>query len=174
MIRVNKLIQDADYGAYLRKIQHCEADRRFCRHDFQHMVDVARITYLLLMETGDLKLLMEQHGIIPQAKAREIIYAAGVLHDIGRWLEYETNEDHAVAGARLATALLERTGFTAGEALLICQGIKEHRLTEGTAGMLGSYLARADDLSRPCASCRAQDECYKFHRMETRQHLLMY
>jgi HD superfamily phosphodiesterase len=174
MLRINRLIQDAEYNTYLRQIQQREANRQFCRHDYQHMVDVARITYLLLLESGDLKPFMEQYGIPMQATAREIVYAAGILHDIGRWREYDTNEDHAVVGARLAASLLQRAGFAAAEVLLICQAVREHRLDDGSAGMLGSYLARADDLSRPCANCNSRYECYKYQRMETSKQLLIY
>lgn len=174
MVRVDWLIRDPDYCHYLEENRCREVNRRYCRHDLQHMIDVARITYMLFLETGDLKPFMAQYELSQLTTAREIIYAAGMLHDIGRWQEYDTHEDHALIGARLAPALLHRAGFSNAEAKVICHAVKAHRQAGEGAGMLGCHLSRADGLSRLCARCLAREECHKLSRMETRQHMLVY
>lgn len=174
MVRVDRLIRDPEYGQYLEENRCREVNRRYCRHDLQHMIDVARITYLLFLETGDLNSFMEQYELAQLATAREIIYATGILHDIGRWQEYDTDEDHALIGARLAPALLYRAGFSNAEVQMICRAVKAHRQAGDGAGILGRHLSRADDLSRLCASCLAREDCHKLSRMETRQHMLVY
>ena len=40
------------FRSVLTKTQQAEEDREFCKHDLQHFVDVARITYILLLESG--------------------------------------------------------------------------------------------------------------------------
>lgn len=174
MVRVDRLIRDPEYCQYIDE-NHCrEVNRRYCRHDLQHMIDVARITYLLFLEAGDLNPFMEQCELVQLTTAREIIYAAGLLHDIGRWQEYDTHEDHAIIGARLAPALLHRAGFTDAEVEVICRAVKEHRRAGDGAGILGSHLSRADDLSRLCVRCLAREDCHKLSRMETGHHMLVY
>lgn len=171
--RVDKILNDPRYRECLERNAACETTRRFCRHDLQHMLDVSRITYMLVLEDGTPGDEAVQ-GIVGESPAvvKEIIYAAGLLHDMGRWRQYETGEDHAAAGARLAAPVLERAGFTAVEREIITTAIREHRTGGGEASKLGQYLRRADDLSRPCAFCQARAECYKLDRMETAGMLL--
>ena len=84
MIRVNKIIENKMYWEHLDKIEVYEKDREFCRHNIGHFLDVCRIAWILNLE-GNLAL------------SKEVIYATGLLHDIGRWLQYENGEDHALA-----------------------------------------------------------------------------
>ncbi|WP_238492479.1 HD domain-containing protein [Desulfotruncus alcoholivorax] len=160
-------MNDNYYRECLEHNAVAEVERRFCRHDLQHMLDVARITYMLVLEDAC------QKGHDTAMLTREIIYAAGLLHDLARWLEYETGEDHAVAGARLAGPVLDRSGFNDREKEVILTAIREHRAgAEEKTSSLGRYMARADDLSRPCYNCKARNECYKIGRMETSGNLL--
>jgi len=46
-------------------------------------------------------------------------YSAGLLHDIGRWKEYQGEGDHAGHSAALAESILERAGFKPSEQKLI-------------------------------------------------------
>jgi uncharacterized protein len=152
MARVNMLLEHGDYIRYLRKIDGLEEERRFCKHGFEHGLNVARIAYSYMLEIGETCL------------AKEGIYAAALLHDIGRWVEYETGEDHAEASARLALPLLEACSFTPEEIQLIIKGIREHRLHhEGNLTLLGEALALADDWARDCGHCSAQNQCHKFY-----------
>jgi hypothetical protein len=160
------------------------------------MLDVARITYMLVLEdcflvdaltigmSGNLPLLKildnKEHkdgaaataipGMLRQVK--EIIYAAGLVHDMARWVEYETGENHAAAGARMAGEVLGRAGFNSAEQRIITDAIREHRTGGTEASLLGQYICRADDLARPCSRCAARDDCYKISRMETAGMLL--
>ncbi len=197
MHRVNRILNDSRYKECVERNAVCERSRRFCRHDLRHMLDVARITYMLVLEEGCsvsgtavtgvpgdpvLLKILGGAGIKYDAaaaggpgllvQARELIYAAGLLHDMARWVEYETGEDHAAAGARMAGEVLDRVGFNTAEQKIISTAISEHRTGGPDASLLGQYICRADDLVRPCSRCAARDECYKISRMETAGMLL--
>lgn len=150
MERVNKLMRDPAFQEYMNRIAGHEEERAYCRHTFDHALTVARIAYAYLLE---------RHS--PMAK--EVIYAAALLHDIGRFVEYETGADHAAAGAELAGPLLERAAFAQEEREIIRQAIREHRKGPGDElSVLGRALALADDWGRDCRSCQAQKDCHKF------------
>ena len=173
MDRLDRLLKDEVYRGYLDKNAAAEMDRKFCRHTFQHMVDVARIAYILLLETGDIRRFMEENDFNLRL-AREVIYTAALLHDIGRWKEYAAGEDHAKAGAVLAQELLLKTGFSEAETEIITRGIREHRRLPEQKSLLGKYLHKADRLSRQCTRCEAAGECYKIAQMETGRIELVY
>jgi len=152
MTRVNKLLEHEDYICYIEKIDEVEKERFFCKHGFEHGLNVARIAYAYMLEKGETILL------------KEAIYSAALLHDIGRWVEYETGEDHAKVSARLALPLLEVCGFALEDIQMILTGIREHRQhREDNLTPLGEALALADDWSRDCRHCSAQNQCHKFN-----------
>jgi len=154
MARVNRLLEYEDYIHYMEKISRFEKERHFCKHGFEHGLNVARVAYAYLLEKGE--------GILP----KELVYAAAFLHDIGRWVEYQTGEDHAEVSARLALPLLEACQFSAEDIQVILQGIREHRRSpEDNLSRLGEALARADDWARDCRHCSAQTLCYKFNQV---------
>jgi len=97
--RIESVLNNAFYLDCLGRNKEREAERAFCRHDFQHMVDVARISYILALESGDLNRFQDLYSLPDLAAAREIIYSAGLMHDLARWVQYDTGEDHAAAGA---------------------------------------------------------------------------
>lgn len=151
MPRVNRLIQHELYNQYYRKNEEAEAKRIYCRHGADHGLSVARISYIYLFERNEISL------------GKEVIYAAGLLHDIGRWVEYETKEDHAQVSARLARPILRDCGFKDQEIELILQAILEHRRKPDEAlSLLGQALAQADDWSRDCKNCQSKMTCYKY------------
>lgn len=153
MSRVNKLLEHKDYISYMTKIEVLEKERLFCKHGFEHGLNVARIVYAYLLEKGEIPLL------------KEIVYAAAFLHDIGRWREYESGEDHAEASARLALPLLEACRFSDEDTKVILKGIREHRRQpESNLTPLGAALALADDWERDCRHCSVQGQCYKFNK----------
>jgi len=156
MEAVQKLIRDPDYLHYLSLTKNYEAGRRYCCHNFNHLLDVARIAWILCLER-QIKL------------SRPVVYAAALLHDIGRFAEHEDGKiDHATESAALAAPLLARYGFSVAEIMLIQQAILAHRQPPETAtDLLGAVLAEADDLSRLCYDCLAQGSCYKAERMPT-------
>lgn len=169
MQRVQRILNNANFCAHLEKIAALETERRFCRHDLQHFVDTARISYILFLEA-----VSTEAGTAVQEDMRPMIYAAGLLHDIGRWIEYEQGEDHALASARLAEEILSEVGFGLEEGQQICRAIQEHRGGSQVRSLLGQYLYRADKLARPCLSCDAKDACYKYEVMIKNRCLLEY
>jgi uncharacterized protein len=118
--------------------------------------------------------LIEDNNLSGAQAAKEVVYAAGILHDIGRWRQYETGEDHSVIGAELAAEILERTNFTPQEIRVITRAIREHRSQREGMSTLGELLYRADNLSRACHECSAKNKCYKFSTMETGNLVLIY
>jgi len=172
MERIEKLLSLPLYQQYLNKNQEKEKDRKFCIHDWQHFLDVARLTYILVLEGKEKDKLIEEAGSLEQVK--ELVYAAALCHDLGKWKQYETGEDHALVSAVLARALLLAANFSAEETSLICQAIEEHRTASNPKTVLGIYLKKADKLARLCRFCQAQDECYKSEEMETAHCYLVY
>jgi HD superfamily phosphodiesterase len=153
MDRVNRLLDNDKYISYIEKIEFMESERQFCRHGFEHGLSVARISYAYMLEKGDLII------------AKDCVYAAGFLHDIGRWVEYQTGEDHAEASARLALPLLDECRYNVLEIEIILRAIREHR-RHGEQGLtiLGEALSLADEWARDCRNCSAQTQCYKFNQ----------
>lgn len=151
MKRINRLIQRQDYQKHLQKTYDLEQTRVYCKHGFDHLLAVARIAYIYLLEQGEYSL------------QKELVYTAALLHDLGRWVEYQTGEDHAEASARLALPLMEEEGFSHEEIDLIQKAILEHR-KHGDAHLstLGTALAKADDWARDCLNCTARQTCHKF------------
>lgn len=152
MEKINRLLEEPEFKRHVQKNLEAEATRIFCRHDMAHYLDVCRIAWILTLERG-LKL------------DKEVVYAAGLLHDTGRWLEYETGEDHARASARLALPILQRCGFTSAECLAIQEAIAAHRVKEH-ASDLSRILFEADKKSRMCSACDAKGQCKKFQNGE--------
>lgn len=172
MYRVDSILNDPWYKSCLNSNAYWEQDRRFCRHDYQHMLDVARIAYMLVLENNCLDKIAAPATPGTFLNSKEIIYAAGILHDMARWLQYKEGQDHAEAGARMAEPVLYRAGFDPHEKDIIITAIREHRTPSPNASLLGQYICRADDLARPCNRCAAQADCYKINRMETVRLLL--
>ena len=165
MNRTDNILTHAMFIDYLGLIAAKEVTRKFCCHDLQHLIDTARITYILVLESGDK---------VSKEFTKDMIYAAALLHDIGRWQEYETGEDHAKVSCRLAEPILIDTGFSPEEIKIICTGILEHRKLPQDPSLLGELLYKADKLSRPCYSCVARCDCYKFKNTDKQEDLLTY
>ena len=100
MERVNAICRHALWRESVDEIARLEQDRAFCRHDRTHFLDVARLAYIENLERG--------LGV-----DKELIYAAALLHDIGRHLQYTQNIPHDEAGAQLLYTLVpeQRTVF---------------------------------------------------------------
>ena len=150
MERIDKILQHELYKEYVGKIELAERDREFCKHDMVHFLDVCRLAMVLyLKEQADAKDIKE-----------EWIYAAGILHDIGRWQEYEEGIRHEVASSQLAPAILRGCDFFEEEIEEICTAIGNHRNKDiKDQSSLSGILYRADKMSRPCFSCKAEKIC---------------
>ena len=165
MDRIQRLKADAFYQECLSLNGDRERDRLFCCHDYQHMLDVAQISYKIV-GTGSLYEFAVKEGLSGVNGASEVVLAAGLLHDIGRWRQYDTGEDHALVGAAMARPVLESAGFLKEEIKAIVRAIGEHRRAGPGASYLGRVICLADDLSRPCDKCKARLDCYKYEYME--------
>lgn len=141
MDRVDKILQHETFRRHLAEIRKRETDRKFGKHDLSHLLDVARIGEILNLEGG-------------LGLDRELVYAAALLHDIGRDVEYENGTEHDLAGAEIAPQILRDCGFDPQETEQIADAIRSH----GDAGVAGEgslrgILYRADKASRPCFAC---------------------
>lgn len=131
----------------MEKLKSLEQDRIYCRHGVDHLLDVARLSYIEVLER-ELNI------------SREMVYGAALLHDLGRAEQYELGTPHDVAGARLAEIILKDCGFSTSETESIVSAISGHRRQEtGAQADLPGILYRADKASRQCLFCEAQDSC---------------
>ncbi len=174
MKRIDLLMKDEQYNEYLRRNQEEEASLTFCPHDIRHHIDVARIAYILILENNDLNFFVRDAELTGKLAGKEVIYAAGLLHDIGKWQEYKTGLDHAASGSRLAKDILASSYFTPNESEIICRAIYEHRNLNRDMSFLGERILRADNLSRVCSHCEIWAECPRFARKEKPLYSLEY
>lgn len=142
--RVDAIWHDTLYQREYTRLQELERDRAFCRHGLRHLMDVARIMWILNLERGC--------GL-----GREAVYAAALLHDIGKAEQYETAEPHELAGARIAAEILDglepALRFDDAERAAILTAIRGHRRLRTDAEPLERLLFQADKASRPCFAC---------------------
>lgn len=158
MVRLQRILENSHYKEYYTANVQAEAERVFCRHNIEHYAAVARVAYILWLQ-GEVECAeLEKLGV---DEAKEIIYTAAFLHDIGRFLEYaDKSLDHAVESEKLSRPLLEEAGFSRGEQDVILKAIRNHR-TKGTKGF-DLLIYRADKESRLCCLCPALADCKKF------------
>lgn len=145
MKNIDIIMNNSMYTESLEKLKKYEENREFCNHTIEHFIDVARITYIMVLEE-DLKV------------SKEVIYAIGLLHDIGRVKQYEEGIHHDIASVDMSREILKETSFTEEEVKIILNGIANHR--KESDNKLEEIIYRADKLSRQCFSCKAENECY--------------
>lgn len=147
MERIDNICGHALWRSYIEKNRQLEKDRIFCGHDTDHFLDVARLAYIEDLERN-LNI------------SKELIYAAALLHDIGRHLEYLEGIPHDKASAMLAGDILNDCGFDTQEQNEIISAIAQHRTAEtAMKDDLAGLIYRADKKSRPCLFCRAEKLC---------------
>ncbi len=147
MERVNQILHHPLFQDKLAEIDRLEQKRIFCRHGLEHLLSVARLAYLRSLE--------EELGL-----ERELIYAAALLHDIGRGEQYLRGTPHDEAGAAYAEEILTDCGFSPVERAAVVQAISGHRSPEAAAEpTLRGVLYRADKESRLCFCCPAAEQC---------------
>lgn len=149
MNKIDLILSNSTFKENLVRIKETEKDRVYCLHGLEHLLDVARIGYIINLE--------EDLGY-----EKEIIYAMALLHDIGRNLEYQNGASHHEVGGEIALGILREAGFKASECELICDAIKSHKELENKEDnrSLNYLLYKADKLSRNCFACKAIDSCY--------------
>lgn len=157
MKRVNDILFDNEFRENLKKIDEFEKNRIYCCHGMNHLLDVARIASIRAVD--------EELDI-----DRDIIYVTALLHDIGRVRQYEYGEDHDKAGVVIAESILGRYDFTTEEIVLITSAIAGHRgedntpntlndAQQSTSDVLKILIKTADNESRLCFLCEAEDTC---------------
>ena len=145
MTRVQNIFNHPDYQDSIKKTTEAEAERVFCRHGLEHCLSTARIAYIFSLERG--------YGI-----PKDIIYAAALLHDIGRWKQYRDGTPHHTAGAEIAAPILADAGFSDSECRQILDAIAGHR-DSNAQEPLSQAIYDADKASRCCFMCDAQQVC---------------
>ena len=145
MSRIDRIIQNPQYVDTLKRLQVLETDRIFCRHDISHFMSVARLMWIEVLE--------QQLPV-----DREVVYAAALLHDIGRVAQMEHGIPHEQASAEFAQQILPDAGFNEEELREVTAAILSHR-KESTTSTLGRILYQADKRSRACWCCGASDLC---------------
>ena len=91
---------------------------------------------------------------------KEEIYTAALLHDVGRFVQYEDGTPHQLASLPFAKELMERYGYEEEEKARILRAIENHRnraIREEKS--LTGIIYRADKMSRSCFGCKAEKEC---------------
>lgn len=147
--RYSYIIENELYKSHLQKIEEYEKERVFCHHDPVHFMDVARIGMILnLNEKYHLK--------------KDVIYAAALLHDIGRDVQYMDGTPHEKASVEIAKKILSmaESDYSEKEKKKILKAIENHRNEKiKNKKNLSGLLYRADKLSRPCYFCKAFADC---------------
>ncbi len=147
MERVHKIISNSRFRNLIEKLNFFEKDRKYCGHGLTHCFDVARIAYIISLEE---KLTIN----------KDIIYAASLLHDLGRVTQYESNIPHNIAGAEIAANILKECDFDNNEIIIITDAILCHRkYLSRKKDDIASLLYKADKLSRLCFECISSDTC---------------
>ena len=159
MERLQAVLDHPDFRSCLALTAVHEEKRRFCRHDLAHAYDVARIFYIFWLQQNCSAGTDRQDDPCAES-CREMIYAAALVHDIGRWRQYlDKTKDHAEESAQLAVPILQAAGFDGAEITRILSAVRDHRTP--TAAGLGGLLYRADKVSRRCDDCQVKAECRK-------------
>lgn len=144
--RINKIINNEKYKEYLQRTEEAENHREFCKHNIEHFLDVCRIGYIISLENGiNFK--------------KDIIYAVGLLHDIGRFKQYEEGTPHNIASVELALPILKESGYEDDEIEEITSAIEGHRTFVSDENSLQNIMYRADKLSRKCFRCSSSETC---------------
>ncbi|QXE19877.1 MULTISPECIES: HD domain-containing protein [Clostridium] len=145
MKKVNAILKNRKFCTYLSKINKLEENRKYCKHSIQHLLDVARITYIKVLEQN---IHVE----------KEIIYAAALLHDIGRWQQYEEGIPHELASIKLGKDILDECGFDNEEENEIFDLISNHR-KKNSDNLIQNIFYDSDKACRNCFMCKSISDC---------------
>ena len=157
MIVLDAIWSNETYQAWYTRLLKAEEERLFCCHNITHLLDTARIAYIMNLE--------QNLGF-----RKDLIYAAALMHDIGKAEQYATGAPHEMVGADIAEEILtqingERTAagqdpcFTDDEVQAILRAIREHRRCPEGSSRLGQLLYTADKASRACFACDQREGC---------------
>jgi HD superfamily phosphodiesterase len=156
MEKYNNILLNTDFRSLLAKIDVKEEDRPYCCHGIEHLLDTARISYILVLENNiDI--------------SKDIIYGAALLHDLGRAV---ADKNHNFESRKLAEKILPECGYTENETTEICRAIENHRKTADKIENISDVLTVADHISRKCYMCKASAKCYWSE--ERKNHKIIY
>lgn len=144
--KVNQILNNTKFLQCIRTIKELEVTRIFCHHGIDHLLNTARIGYIRILENN-----------LPIAK--EEIYGAALLHDIGKWKEYVDKIPHEKASAMLAVHILQECGYADNQIKRIIEAIKNHRNKNAIKDSLSELLYYSDKKSRNCFCCKGQQQC---------------
>lgn len=159
MQEINYIRNHPLYQKCYMRLQKAEEGRKFCCHTMEHFIDVARIAWILNLE--------QNLGV-----RKSVIYGMALLHDIGKYRQYEEGYPHERASVEIAEILfqeLPKGSFTKQEESAILHAILNHRVQSidwtnkeekpDLSEALEWLLYTADKKSRACYSCLAEPEC---------------
>ena len=134
------------FNEKINKIENDEKTRVFCKHDFSHLMDVARICYIINLEENlDID--------------KDLIYVTALLHDLGRADEGDTGINHSILSQEIAQEILKDLDFDDISKQRIINAIKNHRTKEKNDDRFIEIFYKADKLSRMCFRCPARSIC---------------
>lgn len=174
MERIQKILEHEKFNDYIQRIRTLEQGRPYCLHPVEHSIDVARIAYILWLEYHLFQEKPSNDNTSIQMQAKEVklqLYAASLLHDIGRFRQYLYGENHAESSAQLAVEILHDVDFDPSQQEVILDAIRNHNRME-SPNLFTQLIQQADRLSRMCYRCKEQSRCYKISQMETRTGLI--
>ncbi|MBS5967251.1 MAG: HD domain-containing protein [Finegoldia magna] len=134
------------FNEKINKIENDEKTRVFCKHDFSHLMDVARICYIINLE--------ENLNI-----DKDLIYVTALLHDLGRADEVDTGINHSILSQEIAQEILKDLDFDENSKQRIISAIKHHRTNKENDDRFIEIFYKADKLSRMCFRCPARSIC---------------
>lgn len=158
---IDAIRQHPLFREYYKRLEEAERDRKFCCHQMDHLLDVARIAYIQNLE--------QELGF-----SKNVIYAAALLHDIGKVRQYEEGIPHEIASAEIAEVILREVslpgkknemeepggeGFSEEERTEILRAVRGHRKYYRGMSGLEKLLYTSDKKSRQCFACFAESEC---------------
>ena len=126
MERVDAILRHPAFTAALAELHEQERERIFCRHGLEHLLDVARLMYIYDREA--------EFGI-----AQETLYAAALLHDIGKVPDDEPELPHAIIGMKLAEKYKEKPE--------ICNAIGAHHDEVEMTSLIAPIIQVCDAIS---------------------------
>ncbi len=147
MNAIDHITGHPEFIRIMKEIEIEEADRIYCRHGLAHGLDVARIAYI--------RVLQEKLEF-----SKELVYAAGLLHDIGRLDEKRIGMSHERAGVDMAARILADSPFSEEEREMILNAVRYHRSSDAGHDAFSLLICQADKASRNCFLCAAADTCY--------------
>lgn len=116
LITLEDIKKDPQVNIYIEKANEHLGAMGFTEHSFRHSNLVAKIAYNILTRLGY------------SVREAELAAIAGYLHDIGNMV---SRYGHALAGANIAMAILERLGMPYNEIADIISAIGNHDEKEG-------------------------------------------